>query len=39
MMKFNEALSANINLMPGALGDSIGALQAERSSDCGKPAP
>jgi TRAP transporter TAXI family solute receptor len=39
IMKFNEVLKANINLMPGALGDSIAALQSNKIVGLQKTSP
>jgi uncharacterized protein len=39
MMKFNEVLSAKIDFMPGALGDSINAFQAKRIVGLQKTSP
>ena len=39
IMKFNDVLKANINLMPGALGDSIGALQSNKIVGLQKTSP
>ena len=39
MMKFNEVLKANINFMPGALGDSIGAFQSNKIVGLQKTSP
>ena len=39
MMKFNEVLNANIDFMPGALGDSIDALQSKKIVGLQKTSP
>ena len=39
IMKFNDVLKANINLMPGALGDSIGAMQSNKIVGLQKTSP
>ena len=39
IMKFNDVLKANINFMPGALGDSIGAFQSNKIVGLQKTSP